>query len=202
MKKHNGFTLIELMVTLVVVGVLLMVGVPSLKTFLQGSEQVAASNDLLSALHVARSEAIKLNSRVSICATDGGTTCVGDDWSKGWVVFVDGAGLVPGDLKYTDPACTAVGTDCLLRIHTGFTGKQLLLSGVDANNTPVSSVTFTSRGLPKTVAGGSQTGNFSVCSFNNEGTVMRSRTVILSLSGRVRISDSDDPEVNKCPASI
>lgn len=201
MKKETGFTLVELMITLAIVGILLMVGLPSLKTTMQGNQLVAATNELLSALHVARSEAIKLNSRVSICATagDGTTDCAGSDWSKGWVVFVDGAGDDPGDLKHSGNPCAALGTDCLLRIHDAFTDPLLTVSGIDPGGNAISSFTFTSRGLPKTSAGSSQSGNFSVCSFDSSDNVLGSRAVVLSLSGRVRVSDNS--AVITCPAT-
>ncbi len=197
MKKHNGFTLIELMITLAIVGILLLVGLPSLKSTMQGNQLVAATNELLSALHVARSEAIKLNSRVSVCATAGTTTCAGSDWSQGWVVFVDGAAPTPGDLVHTGAGCAALGTDCLLRIHDAFTDPLLTVSGIDPGGNAISSFTFTSRGLPKTVGGGSQSGNFSVCSLDNDGNEVDSRAVVLSLSGRVRVSDN--AAVITCP---
>lgn len=197
MKKHTGFTLIELMITVAIVGILLLVGLPSLKSTMQGNQLVAATNELLSALHVARSEAIKLNSRVSICPTSGGgTLCAGSDWSKGWVVFVDGAAPA-GDLVNTGEPCSALGTDCLLRIHEAFSA-DLSISAIDPGNNPISSFTFTSRGLPKTPTGGSQSGNFSVCSVDSSGNVVDSRAVVLSLSGRVRISDNS--AVITCPA--
>ena len=199
MKKHTGFTLIELMITLAIVGVLLLVGLPSLKTTMQGNQVVAATNELLSALHVARSEAIKLNSRVSICPTagDGTTDCDGSDWSNGWVVFVDGADPA-GNLEHSGAACTAPNTDCLLRIHDAFTDDLLSIRAIDSGDNAISSFTFTSRGLPKTTTGGSQSGNFSVCSLDSSGNVVDSRAVVLSLSGRVRISDNS--AVITCPA--
>lgn len=195
MKKHNGFTLIELMITLAIVGILLLVGLPSLKSTMQDNQLVAATNELLSALHVARSEAIKLNARVSICATagDGTNQCSGSDWSKGWIVFKD----ADGGLDYIDDTCSALGTDCLLRIHDAFSDDLLWIRAIDPGKNVISSFTFTSRGLPKTTTGSSQSGNFSVCSLNSSGNTVDSRAVVLSLSGRVRVSDNS--AVITCP---
>ncbi len=187
MKKYSGFTLIELMITLFIVGILLAVGVPSLKTFMQGNQLVAATNELISALHLARSEAIKINARVSICESSDGKTCANSgSWKEGWIVFVD----ANGDLANTGTACTAPNTDCLLRIHDGFTDNDLTIAGVDANAAAISSFTFTSRGLPKAVNGASQSGVYSVCSLDSGGNTIDSRAVVLSLSGRVRVSDN------------
>ncbi len=196
MKKHSGFTLVELMITMAIVGILLTVGVPSLKTFMQSNQLIAASNELVSALHVARSEAIKLNSRVSICDSSDGITCgLTGDWSNGWIVFVD----ANGDLVNTGAVCTALNTDCLLRIHDAIADNQLSVSGVDANTNAITSFTFTARGMPKDAVGISQSGAFSVCSFDSSDNVIGSRAVVLSLSGRVRVSDN--AAVIKCPAT-
>jgi type IV fimbrial biogenesis protein FimT len=188
MKKHTGFTLVELMITLAIVGILLTVGVPSLKTFMQSNQLIASTNELISALHVARSEAIKLNSRVSICESSDGEECATTgDWSNGWIVFVD----ADGNLEGTKEACEAVNTDCLLRIHNGFTDNRLTVAGAyDANPAAITSFTFTSRGLPKAVNGALQSGVFSICSFDSSNNVIGSRAVVLGLSGRVRISDN------------
>jgi len=196
MKKYSGFTLIELMITLAIVGILLMVGVPSLKTFMQGNQLIAASNELVSALHIARSESIKLSSRVSICDSSDGKTCGGTgDWSNGWIVFVD----ANGDLVNTGAPCAALNTDCLLRIHDAFADNQLSVSGVDANSNAITSFTFTARGMPKNTVGISESGVFSVCSFDTSNNVIGSRAVVLSLSGRVRVSDN--AAVISCPAT-
>lgn len=196
MKKSFGFTLIELMITLFIVGILLAVGVPSLKTFMQSNQLVASTNELLSALHVARSEAIKLNSRVSICDSSNGTSCGGTgDWSNGWIVFVDAG----GNLTNTGAPCTAANTDCLLRIHEAISDDKLSVTGLDGNNAAITSFTFTARGMPKNTAGISESGTFSICSFDDSNTVIGSRAVVLSLSGRVRVSDNT--AVISCPAN-
>ncbi|MBT8119350.1 MAG: GspH/FimT family pseudopilin [Gammaproteobacteria bacterium] len=194
MKKFSGFTLIELMITLFIVGILLAVGVPSMKTFMQSNQLVASTNELISALHVARSEAIKLNARVSICESSDGKTCdTTGSWKEGWIVFVD----TNGDLANTGAPCAAPNTDCLLRIHDGFTDNQLTVAGVDANAAAINSFTFTSRGLPKAVNGAPQSGVFSICSLDSGGNTIGSRAVVLSLFGRVRVSDN--PAVMSCP---
>lgn len=195
MKKYSGFTLIELLIALSIVGILLMVGVPSLKTFVQNNQLIASTNELISALHVARSEAIKLNSRVSICSSSNGTSCSGSsNWQNGWIVFVDADGMLDG----TGAACTATGTDCLLRVHDSFNDNQLTVKGVDTNTSAVvTSFTFTSRGLPKASNGAATSGVFSICSLDSNNAVVGSRAVVLGLSGRVRVSDN--AAVITCP---
>lgn len=67
---HNtepGFTLIELMVTLAVAGILLAVGIPSYRSLTVGNHLSTVSNQLVSSLQVARMEAIKRNGPVQFC---------------------------------------------------------------------------------------------------------------------------------------
>lgn len=101
--NNLGFTLIELMVTISVLAILLAIAVPSFQSFILNSRLTATTNDLASALAVARSEAVKRATRVTVCksANSGVTnpTCsTAANWQDGWIVFVDGgtAGTVDG----------------------------------------------------------------------------------------------------------
>ena len=92
---QNGFTLLELMVTLVVVAVILGFGLPSFQQLVQRNRMTSTANDLLAALNVARSEAVKRATPVSLCASNNPTAplpaCSGLPGMNGWVVFVDNA---------------------------------------------------------------------------------------------------------------
>lgn len=193
-KASAGFTLMELIITLLIVGVLVTLGVPSLKTFMQNNRLIAASNDLVSAMNIARSEAIKLNKRVSVCESSDGKSCTTTGkWENGWIVFID----ADGDLNNTGATCTGVNTDCLLRIYDGVGDSDLKITGLDPNNAKISSLTFTSRGLPKAISGASQSADFSLCLLDSSNKTINSRGVVLSLSGRVRVSDNS--AVITCP---
>ncbi len=82
----------ELMVALGIVGVLLTVGVPSMRTFSQNNRLSAASNDLLRSLQIARSESIKRQANVVVCASSdpkaSNPTCSYGAF-RGWVVAQD-----------------------------------------------------------------------------------------------------------------
>lgn len=71
---QGGFTLIELMVVVAVVAILAVVAAPSMSALMNASKLNSASGELTAALQIARSEAIRRNSRVWVCATDGSVT--------------------------------------------------------------------------------------------------------------------------------
>lgn len=87
--KSHGFTLIELMLTLLVAGVVLGIAVPSMSKMIERGQTTSTFNRLIGDLAFARSEAVKRAQPVVICPSDNQSSCSGSDWSKGWVLFVD-----------------------------------------------------------------------------------------------------------------
>jgi len=83
MSKENGFTLIELMVTLAVAAILLTVGVPSFRDFIMNNRLISAANEFTAAVNLARSAAIKDQRNAYI------TSGAGTNWGAGWRVWVD-----------------------------------------------------------------------------------------------------------------
>jgi type IV fimbrial biogenesis protein FimT len=90
--RQRGFTLLELMMTLTVVGILVGIGVPSMRTMVLNNRLTSLGNDLLASLQHARTEAIKRQSNVVLCATLDPTvanpTCT-NGAATGWIVFQD-----------------------------------------------------------------------------------------------------------------
>jgi type IV fimbrial biogenesis protein FimT len=88
----RGFTLLELMVTLAVAAILFSVAVPNMQAFARNNRLTAASNDLLRSFHLARTEAIKRQQNVVVCAsadpTAASPVCSYGDFT-GWIVFQD-----------------------------------------------------------------------------------------------------------------
>jgi type IV fimbrial biogenesis protein FimT len=99
-RYQKGFTLYELLITLLIVGVILSFGVPRLASFTQNSRISAAANDLHSSFQLARSEAVRASVNITICASsdsmDANATCSGtlDD---GLIIFVDTNGNIERD---------------------------------------------------------------------------------------------------------
>lgn len=86
--RTAGFSLIELMITIAILAVLLALGWPSFQGSLRSNRIATASNEFLSALSLARSEAIRNTRGSGICASTDGTSC-GTDWTAGWLVWGD-----------------------------------------------------------------------------------------------------------------
>lgn len=92
MNVHSkGFTLVELMVTVVVAGILLTVAVPSLVSLYEGQRARSTAATIESTFAFARNQAVAYGSRVSVCPLSG-TTC-GTDWTAGFSVFIDNGTL-------------------------------------------------------------------------------------------------------------
>ena len=109
--RQVGMTLIELMVTLAVALLLLLIAVPMFSRFTGSNQLTASSNALSTHLQLARSEAIKRGTGVTICASGDGATCAGTNyWELGWIVFVDGQtpGVVDTTASATEPADTII----------------------------------------------------------------------------------------------
>ena len=88
----NGFTLIELMVVIAVLAIVLGVAIPSFTQQIRNNSSVSLSSEFQAALGFARSEAVKRSSRISVCPSSNGSSCLSAaDWKKGWIVFVDNA---------------------------------------------------------------------------------------------------------------
>lgn len=89
---ERGFTLIEVMIVLALLAVFSAIAVPAFSSMTLTSKLRAQANALSAGVVLARSEAIKRNQVVRLCATDDGATCSGDvgSWGNGWIVLSAG----------------------------------------------------------------------------------------------------------------
>lgn len=130
MKTSAGFTIVELMITIVVLGIALAFAVPNMQQFIMNNRATSQVNLLSSNLSLARNEAIKQNARVVVCASEDGEDCAdaGSTWEGGWIIFVDRNSNLAPDLD--DDACaegaTAADGDCLVTWQSALGSPNVL----------------------------------------------------------------------------
>ncbi|MEZ9367859.1 GspH/FimT family pseudopilin [Shewanella sp. 10N.286.51.B2] len=131
LKIRNGFTLIELMVTVAVAAILLTVGVPSL---ISVYESVRVNNNVGKIHNIvafARNQAVSYGATVNICPFASATTCgATTDWSNGIRVYITDGNNVNHELRAID----------------GFNSQDIVKG-------PASSLSFTAEGMVDTGSG-------------------------------------------------
>ena len=147
--RAGGYTIIELMLTIAVLGVIASFAAPSFLNTIRINRIVTDNNEFVTALTLARSEAIKRGGRVTLCRSSDQATCTGGGWETGWIVFTDPAnfGAVdPGEEVLRTWEAASQGTT--IRADGGVTGW----------------VSFVASG--ETRAAGANNGTFRVCGSN------------------------------------
>ena len=82
MNAVKGFTLTELLMALVIISVTLAIGLPNFQSLIISSRLTSSANVMVSALQLARFEALKQQKNVVIANKSG-------QWENGWIVFID-----------------------------------------------------------------------------------------------------------------
>ena len=103
LRLQRGFTTTELMIVVAIMAVLTAIAVPSMRTMIQTQRVRTASFDLNAGLSLARSEAIKRNSTVTMTPGASG-------WVDGWTVTDSGGNMVGKQDKWTQVAVAGPGT--------------------------------------------------------------------------------------------
>lgn len=171
MNKQEGFTLIELMVTVAVLVIVLSIAIPSFQNFIIDSRLNAAATELADAVRLARSEAIKRSRPIVLCkvAPTASDTCVtGSDWA-GWAIHDE----------------QLAGSDKVIRFGDFNTyGGSIKLSS-DSGSQKFS---FGADGLARIGSGAGkliEEEKLTICSIS--GTGDKKRKVVFSAAGRLSI---------------
>jgi len=176
----RGFSLVESLCVLAVLGVLTGMAVPSLQS-VGGSMRVSsASNELLADLLLARSEAVKRNGRVVVCKSGDGQACAtSGSWQQGWIVFAD-----------LDGNGVRAAAEPVLQRQPG-RPAALRISG---NASLASYVAYVANGSTRLTNGGFQAGTLTVCQASGRSTP--ARQIVINATGRPRVQKS---VVDSCP---
>ena len=122
--RQAGFTLIEVIVVVAIIGILAAIAIPSFRGFTNSSSVTSATNDLVSAFNLARSEAVTRGVAVTVCKSANQSSCITTgSWSQGWIVFVD-----------NDGGGTVNGADAVLRVYQPPGGTVVMTAAANVAN--------------------------------------------------------------------
>lgn len=130
-RLRRGFTLIELVITVAIVAILAAIALPSFARVIASNRVASGVNEFISAVNLARTEAVRRGRPAGVCASEDGGTCSGD-WDDGYLVY------------YMSDATPAVEVP----VREGkFSSKDTVTS------TDVSDIRFSNRGQGSTAGG-------------------------------------------------
>ncbi len=145
-RRCKGFTLVELMVTIVIVAVLLAIALPSFRNVIQRNRVATASNDLLASLSYARTTAIYRHQLVSMCPSADGTSCTsaGQAFEPGWIVYTYPAGAASANKAYAASATLlrVIDTHSGVSIHAPLTQTSVITFGLQGELRPAAGLEF------------------------------------------------------------
>lgn len=164
-RQQAGFTVVELMITVAIVGMLLAVGVPSMRTMLQTNKVAAQSRSVVTAFNFARSEAVTRKADVHVIPTDG------NSWSNGITVWTDA----------DDSGAMNNNDDEVLQVYDGLDASSLTPSAT------VAQVSFDNDGFMISPS--------SAVSFELklDNCYVDGRTITVNLTGRLDVETTDCP---------
>lgn len=167
-KSNTGFTLIEILVTIAIVGIVASFAIPSFNNLIVSNRNTTAANELMANLLLAKSEALKRSSNVTLCPSADQSTCSGSsDYSTGWIVFLD-----CNDNNSTNDAvanCGPNNREEIIKVREGFDSMFI-------NNASDTKITFQFSG---------RTGGNSTFNIGKDASNVKKRIVINPV-GRVR----------------
>ena len=186
MRRSKGFTLIEILLVIVILGILISLSAPSFKRQIQANNMTSSVNSFLADVRFARSEAVRRGGGVVMCRSDApeltnavcgsGSGPGGNGWVSGWIVFHDKNGN--GNRNYNaDP----IVDDTVLRVQSPITSVDSIVESGASSSTKL---VFTATGRLQNL------GSTTSMQFGGNGvfTADLQRMVCISLGGRARVA--------------
>jgi len=166
-----GFTLMELMVTLSIAGILLGIAIPSFNDSIRNNRLTVYTNEFVTFLNLARSEAVKRGVRVTICKSSDSSTCTNaGDWSQGWILFND----LNANAAYDS------ATETILKVHEGLGNNTAMIGNANVDTY----ISYVPSGQSQLIGGAFQAGTIKICD-DRIGNV--GKNLIINSVGRLRI---------------
>lgn len=173
-RRQTGISLLEVMVVMTIVGILSAIAIPSFLTTIRNNRLTAYTNDIITGLTLARTEALKRNLPAAICrsanstaASPACTTGSGTGgWEIGWFVYAD-----------NDSSGGFNAGDTVIMRREPYTGGV----SITGNNNVANTIRFTSQGIT-TVAG------IGTITLDDGRPTVGVRLICIAATGRPRLT--------------
>jgi type IV fimbrial biogenesis protein FimT len=199
-RRVRGFTLLELLIGIAVVGVVMAMGLPSMTTFIRNTQVRNAGDSILAGLQLARAEALRRNAVVRFQLTSSTAAgCALSASGLNWVVSLDDAtgscGVAPSETNApriiqvwtgASETASAGGSTAPKAVIAATGGTTLQFNGIGR----LVGTGITQIAITNPVAGACQPGG-----------IIRCLTIIVGTSGQARMCDpavTDAADPRKC----
>lgn len=209
-----GFTLVELIVAITIIGILSALAAPGMNSIIKNQRLTSQANELVADLNFARSEAVKRATWITICkstnpnaANPACDTTASSQWTAGRIIFVDSGSVTGAAVPVPIDGNGEIDTgEIILRIRQGLEGGNKLHGDNTYTGTTTGTanrITYLATGMtnlvPKTGTPGDSENQLLLC---DDRGPSQARRITVNTTGRVRVTKTDknlDGSALSCP---